>query len=94
MKVKLNNLNLRKKNKLKSQKMHLKNEMFHEIPKTEEQKSHQKVTVVGIGAVGMAAAFSVLAQVCIRTKESKWKKERVAHKSRLLKLDSSDMSTD
>lgn len=45
--------------------MHLKNEMFHEVPKTEDQKSHQKVTVVGVGAVGMACAFSVLAQVSI-----------------------------
>lgn len=41
----------------------LKEELFHVIAEDEHPKSSQKVTVVGIGAVGMAAAFSILAQV-------------------------------
>ena len=38
-------------------------ELFHEVTDDSEPKSHHKVTVVGIGAVGMAAAFSILTQV-------------------------------
>jgi Zn-dependent alcohol dehydrogenase len=39
--------------------------MFQEVSEEESPKSSNKVTVVGIGAVGMAAAFSILAQVNI-----------------------------
>lgn len=39
-----------------------KNELFQSIIKQDQVKSSNKVTVVGIGAVGMAAAFSILAQ--------------------------------
>jgi len=38
-------------------------ELFHEVTDDSEPKNHHKVTVVGIGAVGMAAAFSILTQV-------------------------------
>lgn len=41
----------------------LKNEMFQAVSDDVAPKSNNKVTVVGIGAVGMAAAFSILAQV-------------------------------
>ncbi|XP_070497406.1 L-lactate dehydrogenase-like [Chironomus tepperi] len=82
--------------------MHLKNEMFHEVPKTEEQKSHQKVTIVGIGAVGMAAAFSVLAQnvssdiALVDVFENKLKGEMMdlQHGSRFLKNAKISASTD
>jgi len=40
----------------------LKAELFHEVAKESDRNGHNKVTVVGIGAVGMAAAFSILAQ--------------------------------
>lgn len=43
----------------------LKAELFHEVAKESDRTGHNKVTVVGIGAVGMAAAFSILAQVKI-----------------------------
>lgn len=38
----------------------LKAELFHEVAEESEPKGNNKVTVVGIGAVGMAAAFSIL----------------------------------
>lgn len=38
-------------------------EMFMDVATDLQTKSPHKVTVVGIGAVGMAAAFSVLTQV-------------------------------
>ena len=41
----------------------LKSELFHETAAEAEPKGNNKVTIVGIGAVGMAAAFSILAQV-------------------------------
>lgn len=41
----------------------LKAELFQEVAEESEPKGNNKVTVVGIGAVGMAAAFSILAQV-------------------------------
>ena len=41
----------------------LKAELFHETAAEAEPKGNNKVTIVGIGAVGMAAAFSILAQV-------------------------------
>lgn len=41
----------------------LKDALFQEIAAEFEPKSNNKVTIVGIGAVGMAAAFSILAQV-------------------------------
>lgn len=41
----------------------LKNELFQSVTDEELPKSSHKVTIVGIGAVGMAAAFSILAQV-------------------------------
>lgn len=42
----------------------LKNELFHEVFADEDGKHcNNKVTIVGIGAVGMAAAFSILTQV-------------------------------
>jgi hypothetical protein len=42
----------------------LKSELFHEVVADENGKhGNNKVTIVGIGAVGMAAAFSILAQV-------------------------------
>lgn len=43
----------------------LKQELFHEvIPEELNGKcGNNKVTIVGIGAVGMAAAFSILTQV-------------------------------
>lgn len=41
----------------------LKAELFHEVAKETDRNDHNKVTIVGIGAVGMAAAFSILAQV-------------------------------
>lgn len=40
----------------------LKDEMFIEVAEDKQTPSHHKVTVVGIGAVGMAAAFSILTQ--------------------------------
>lgn len=40
----------------------LKDEMFQAVADDVPPKSNNKVTVVGIGAVGMAAAFSILAQ--------------------------------
>lgn len=43
----------------------LKHELFHEVASEGAPKGNNKVTVVGIGAVGMAAAFSILAQVCV-----------------------------
>lgn len=41
----------------------LKSELFVEVAEEQKIKSNNKVTIVGIGAVGMAAAFSILAQV-------------------------------
>ena len=42
----------------------LKDELFQSMVAEDDQsKTSNKVTVVGIGAVGMAAAFSILAQV-------------------------------
>lgn len=41
----------------------LKAELFQEVAEETVSKGNNKVTVVGIGAVGMAAAFSILAQV-------------------------------
>lgn len=38
-------------------------QLFEVINEEATQTSNNKVTVVGIGAVGMAAAFSILAQV-------------------------------
>lgn len=43
----------------------LKAELFQEVAEEAQPKGNNKVTVVGIGAVGMAAAFSILAQVCV-----------------------------
>lgn len=43
----------------------LKAELFQEVAKEHDRTDLNKVTVVGIGAVGMAAAFSILAQVRI-----------------------------
>jgi L-lactate dehydrogenase len=40
----------------------LKDELFQTISEDVKPKSNNKVTIVGIGAVGMAAAFSILAQ--------------------------------
>lgn len=40
----------------------LKDEMFIEVAEDKQTASHHKVTIVGIGAVGMAAAFSILTQ--------------------------------
>jgi hypothetical protein len=40
----------------------LKEQMFQEVAEDSQIKSSNKVTVVGIGAVGMAAAFSILTQ--------------------------------
>lgn len=40
-------------------------QLFEQTAEEYETKVHNKVTVVGIGAVGMAAAFSILAQVNI-----------------------------
>lgn len=41
----------------------LKDELFQEVAAEARSHGHNKVTIVGIGAVGMAAAFSILAQV-------------------------------
>lgn len=41
----------------------LKNELFHEVAEEGSSKGNNKVSIVGIGAVGMAAAFSILTQV-------------------------------
>lgn len=41
----------------------LKDELFQTISEEVKPKSNNKVTIVGIGAVGMAATFSILAQV-------------------------------
>ena len=41
----------------------VKEELFQEIAEEKDSSGNNKVTVVGIGAVGMAAAFSILAQV-------------------------------
>jgi Zn-dependent alcohol dehydrogenase len=41
----------------------LKSQLFQETADEAQPKANNKVTVVGIGAVGMAAAFSILAQV-------------------------------
>lgn len=41
----------------------LKSELFHEVAEESDRTDHNKVTIVGIGAVGMAAAFSILTQV-------------------------------
>lgn len=41
----------------------LKDELFQTVTEDIKPKSNNKVTVVGIGAVGMASAFSILAQV-------------------------------
>lgn len=41
----------------------LKAQLFQQTAAECESKGNNKVTVVGIGAVGMAAAFSILAQV-------------------------------
>ena len=43
----------------------LKAELFHEVAEESDKNGHNKVTIVGIGAVGMAAAFSILTQVKI-----------------------------
>lgn len=43
----------------------LKDQLFHEVAAEGSPKGNNKVTIVGIGAVGMAAAFSILAQVCV-----------------------------
>lgn len=43
----------------------LREELFQKISEDDKPKSSNKVTVVGIGAVGMAAAFSILTQVII-----------------------------
>lgn len=51
--------------------VNLKSELFQEIGPEHETHCSNKVTVVGIGAVGMAAAFSILAQVCVTS--SSWK---------------------
>jgi ribulose 1,5-bisphosphate synthetase/thiazole synthase len=41
----------------------LKEALFQQIADEMEPKTNNKVTIVGIGAVGMAAAFSILTQV-------------------------------
>lgn len=41
----------------------LKEQLFQEVAEEAQPKGNNKVTIVGIGAVGMAAAFSILAQV-------------------------------
>lgn len=41
----------------------LKDQLFQEVADDNLLQHSNKVTVVGIGAVGMAAAFSILAQV-------------------------------
>ena len=46
-------------------------EMFMDVAKDLTGTTHHKVTVVGIGAVGMAAAFSILTQVNFLIKKIK-----------------------
>lgn len=41
----------------------LKQALFQEVAAEADHHSNNKVSIVGIGAVGMAAAFSILAQV-------------------------------
>ena len=41
----------------------LQSELFHEIKVGNKAQVNNKLTIVGIEAVGMAAAFSILAQV-------------------------------
>lgn len=41
-------------------------DLFHKVADVHE-RPHGKVTVVGVGQVGMACAFSVLVQVCSST---------------------------
>lgn len=43
--------------------LNLREEMFQDVAFDKQRKTHHKVTVVGIGAVGMATAFSILTQV-------------------------------
>jgi NADH dehydrogenase FAD-containing subunit len=41
----------------------LKDQLFQQVADESQPRASNKVTIVGTGAVGMAAAFSILAQV-------------------------------
>lgn len=41
----------------------LKEQLFQQVAEEAAPKANNKVSIVGIGAVGMAAAFSILTQV-------------------------------
>lgn len=46
----------------------IKEQLFHQVAECDAH-SNNKVTVVGIGQVGMACAFSILTQVCLKKME-------------------------
>ena len=48
---------------LKNEVERQKGELFERITE-EKSQSHLKVTIVGVGQVGMAAAYSILLEVC------------------------------
>lgn len=43
--------------------MSLKDHLIHNVHKEEHSHAHNKISVVGVGAVGMACAISVLMKV-------------------------------
>lgn len=43
--------------------MSLKDQLIHNVHKEEHSHAHNKISVVGVGAVGMACAISILMKV-------------------------------
>lgn len=43
--------------------MSLKEKLIEHVHKEEQEHAHNKITVVGVGAVGMACAISILMKV-------------------------------
>lgn len=46
--------------------MSLKDQLIHNVHKQDQSHAHNKISVVGVGAVGMACAISVLMKVSVK----------------------------
>lgn len=46
--------------------MSLKDQLIHNVHKDEHGHAHNKISVVGVGAVGMACAISILMRVSVK----------------------------
>lgn len=46
--------------------MSLKDQLIHNVHKQEQSHAHNKISVVGVGAVGMACAISILMKVSVK----------------------------